>query len=53
VLKIVQDKLAVIGKGAAARKERERVAAAVASDEPSTESLVETHLSLRAHTTEI
>jgi hypothetical protein len=48
VIKPAQDRLAIIAKDAAARRERQELAAAAASDTPSTQALVEATLGLRA-----
>jgi hypothetical protein len=48
VIKPAQDRLALLAKDSAARRERQELAAAVASDSPSTQALIEATLGLRA-----
>jgi hypothetical protein len=47
VIKPAQDRLAILAKDADARRERQELAAAAASDTPSTQALVEATLGLR------
>jgi len=50
ILKPTQDRLALLGKDREARRERQELTAAAASDTPSTEALIEATLRLRAQT---
>jgi hypothetical protein len=53
VMRPAKDRLALLAKGSEERRTRQELSAAVASDEPSTQALVEAHLGTRALLTKL
>lgn len=53
ILKVAQDKLAIVAKGARERKAREETAAAAASDAPSAEAFLQAHFGAMAQGEEL